>query len=385
MTDFGDQAILTIDLDALVANWRMLGAMAPNSRCGGVVKADGYGLGAAKVAAALYAAGCRDFFVAHTGEGVALRQSLATDARIHILHGVPAGAEAEHVACGLIPVLSSPDQIARWAAECRRQGKALPASLQVDTGMHRLGLQTDEFAGLLADRDTLAAIDFQHLVSHLACADTPEHPQNALQLANFRAALARLPGLKGSFANSAGILLGADYQFDLLRPGIGLYGSNPRAPASSPYHPLPVAHLQAPILQIRDVDSDGAVGYGATYRVEKPRRIATLAAGYADGVLRALSNSGLAAIDGLATIEMFGGKGIAGPVTVPIVGRVSMDMLAVDVSAVDESFCRPGMPVTLFGGAVDIDAQAQAAGTIAYELLTRMGPRVQRRYIGGAA
>ncbi len=379
MTDFGDQAILTIDLDALVANWRALGAMAPNSRCGGVVKADGYGLGAARVARALYAAGCREFFVAHTQEGVALRAALPADASIHILHGVPQGAEAEQAARRLIPVLSSPEQIARWAAECRRLGKALPASLQVDTGMHRLGLQSGEFEALLADRDTLQAIDFRNLVSHLACADDPAHPQNSLQLANFHAAHARLPSLKGSFSNSGGILLGPDYHFDLLRPGIGLYGSNPRAPLSSPYRPRPVAHLQAPILQIRDVDSGGAVGYGATYRVEKPRRIATLAAGYADGVLRALSNSGLAAIEGAAM------EGTGSPVEVPIVGRVSMDMLGVDVSALDEARCRPGTLVTLFGGAVDIDAQAQAAGTVAYELLTRMGPRVKRHYIGGAA
>ncbi|WP_374634184.1 alanine racemase [Ferrovibrio sp.] len=383
MTDFGDQAILTIDLDALVANWRALAALAPNSRCGGVVKADGYGLGADKVAAALYAAGCRDFFVAHTGEGVALRASLPKDAAIHILHGVPEGAAAEQAARGLIPVLSSPEQIARWTAESRRQGRPLPAALQVDTGMHRLGLQPAEFAALLADQDTLRAFDARFLMSHLGCADEPSHPQNAQQLANFRAALARLQGqglagLRASFANSAGILLGPDYQFDLLRPGIGLYGSNPRAPEAGPYRPRPVAHLQAPILQIRNVDSGGSVGYGATYRVEKPRRIATLAAGYADGVLRALSNSGIAAIEGA---QGLGG----GAITMPIVGRVSMDMLAVDVSAVDDAFCQPGAMVTLFGGAVDIDAQARAAGTIAYELLTRMGPRVQRLYTGGAA
>ncbi|MBP7064886.1 alanine racemase [Ferrovibrio sp.] len=374
---YTDTAILTIDLGALVANWRHLAAQAPQAECAAVVKADGYGLGAAAVATALYGAGCRRFFVAHPQEAITLRQALnqalqaATESgvaaiTIHCLHGVSAGAEADFVAANIVPVLSTPEQITRWQAEARRQGRALPAALQADTGMNRLGLQPAEVDALLADPARLDGLALQFVMTHLACADEPQHAMNEAQRQRFAALRARFPGLKGSLANSAGIFLGPDYQHDILRPGIALYGASP-APGITMRE---VVRLEATILQIRDVDSPGSVGYGAAYRVEKPGRIATLAVGYADGFLRALSNRGFAAI-----------KGLEGDVRVPLVGRVSMDMITLDVSALPEACCQPGTRATLLGGAVPLDEQAAHAGTIAYELLTDLGRRYQRVFV----
>lgn len=362
---FGDTALLTIDLGAVVANWRRLAALAPNAECAAVVKADAYGLGAAHVGPALFNAGCRRFFVAHAEEALALRQVLPK-AIIHCLHGVAEGAETAFVAASVVPVLSTPQQIRRWQEEARYQGRLLPAALQADSGMNRLGLQAKEVDALLADPGGLEGLGLDFVMTHMACADEPAHPLNEAQRQHFLALRQRFPGLKGSLANSAGIFLGPDYHHDILRPGIALYGASP-APGIAMQE---VVRLEATILQLRDVDSPRTVGYGAAYRVEKPSRIATLAVGYADGFLRALSNSGWAAI-----------KGLEGDVRVPLVGRVSMDMITLDVSAVPAEYCQPGMRATLLGGAVPLDEQAGHANTIAYELLTDLGRRYQRVYV----
>ncbi|WP_428247551.1 alanine racemase [Ferrovibrio sp.] len=371
---FGDRGILTIDLAALVANWRYLAAQAPDAECGAVVKADGYGLGAAEVSAALFEAGCRRFFVAHMEEAIRLRQALPREnfprAIIHCLHGIPAGAETDCLIAGIVPVLSTPEQIARWRGAAKAAGRALPAALQADTGMNRLGLQPREVDALLADPSALDGIAVDFVMSHLACADEPEHPLNQAQRQRFDALRQRFPGLKGSFANSAGIFLGPAYHNDILRPGIALYGASP-APGISMRE---VVRLEAAILQVRDIDFPETVGYGAAYRVEKPSRIATLAVGYADGFLRSLSNRGFAALKGT------GPDGQAGEVRVPLVGRVSMDMITLDVSTLPPEHCRPGMRATLIGGAVPLDEQAALAGTIAYELLTDLGKRYARVY-----
>ncbi len=373
LSSYADTAILTIDLGALVANWRHLAQQAPGAECAAVVKADAYGLGAARVVPALHAAGCRRFFVAHAEEAVALRGILGPGSAsgvaatlVHCLHGVPAGAEADFVAHDIVPVLSTPEQVARWQAEARRQGRALPAALQADTGMHRLGLQPAEVELLLTEPARLDGIALQFVMTHLACADEPGHPLNEQQRAAFEALRRRFPGLRGSLANSAGIFLGPAYHHDILRPGIALYGASP-APGIKLHE---VVRLEATILQVRDVDSAGTVGYGASYRVEKPSRIATLAVGYADGLLRALSNRGFAAM-----------KGSEGDVRVPLAGRVSMDMITLDVTGLPEACCRPGQRATLLGGAVPLDEQAALAGTIAYELLTDLGRRYQRVYV----
>ncbi len=381
MPSFGDQAVLTIDLDALCANWRRLGAQAAEAECAAVVKADAYGLGAARVGPALWRAGCRRFFVAHSTEALALRAALSqesmADATIHILHGPAAGAEDDLANAGLSPVLSTPGQIEAWRAAARRLGRALPAALHIDTGMNRLGLTAAEAEALLADASAFDGIALDFVMSHLACADEPEHPLNAAQRDRFAAWRKRFPQLRGSLANSAGIFLGPAYHHDLLRPGIALYGSNPFGPVPGPLHErvkmAQVVHLEGKIVQVRSVDRGMSVGYGAGHIVEKPSRIATVAVGYADGFSRALSARGSAVI-----------KGRQGHVRVPIAGRVSMDLITLDVSALGDD-CHPGTPVSLLGGGIDLDEQAAAAGTIAYELLTQLGPRYRRAYTGGAA
>lgn len=372
----GDQAILSIDLDALVANWRRLGAMAPQAECAAVVKADGYGLGAAEVGKALQKAGCRRFFVAHSEEALALRQALpheTTGTTIHILHGPTAGGEAELAAANLTPVLSTPGQIAAWAAMAKKLGRRLPAGLHIDTGMNRLGLTDAEADAVAADPGKLEGIAPDFVMTHLACADEPDHPLNAGQRDRFAAWRQRFANLKGSMANSAGIFLGGDYHHDILRPGIALYGANPLDPSAGPRREASrmaeVVQLQGKILQVRSVDRGQTVGYGAGYIVEKPSRIATVAIGYADGFSRALSGRGSAII-----------KGRQGHVRVPIAGRVSMDLITLDVSALAEEDCHPGMAVNLLGGGIDLDDQAASAGTIGYELLTQLGKRYRRIY-----
>lgn len=372
----GDQAILHIDLDALVANWRRLGSMAPQAECAAVVKADGYGLGAAEVGAALQKAGCRRFFVAHSEEALTLRRALP-DVTIHILHGPTAGGEAELAAANLTPVLSTPGQIAAWSALAKRLGRRLPAALHIDTGMNRLGLTDAEADAVAADPGRLDGIDLGFVMSHLACADEPDHPLNRSQADRFAAWRQRFANLKGSLANSAGIFLGPDFHHDILRPGIALYGANPLDPAAGPRREASrmaeVVHLQGKILQVRSVDRGQTVGYGAGYIVEKPTQIATVAVGYADGLSRALSGRGSAII-----------KGRQGHVRVPIAGRVSMDLITLDVSALAAEDCRPGTPVSLLGGGIDLDEQATQAGTIGYELLTQLGKRYRRIYKSAA-
>lgn len=375
----GDQAILHIDLDALVANWRRLGGMAPQAECAAVVKADGYGLGAAEVGKALQNAGCHRFFVAHSEEALALRQALPdTQTTIHILHGPTTGGEAELAAANLAPVLSTPGQIAAWSQLAKKLGRRLPAALHVDTGMNRLGLSEAEAYAVATDPARLDGIELAFVMSHLACSDEPDHPLNRRQGDSFAALRQRFPNLKGSLANSAGIFLGADYHHDILRPGIALYGANPLDPSAGPRREasrmVEVVHLQGKILQVRSVDRGQTVGYGAGYIVEKPTQIATVAVGYADGFSRALSGRGSAII-----------KGRQGHVRVPIAGRVSMDLITLDVSALDASDCRPGTPVSLLGGGIDIDEQAALAGTIGYELLTQLGRRYRRIYKSSAA
>jgi alanine racemase len=376
----GDQAILTIDLAALVANWRRLGSLAPRAECAAVVKADAYGLGADRVGPALFRAGCRRFFVAHSEEALKLREALpeSTGAVIHILHGPSRGIETELADAGLSPVLSTPEQIAAWRDMARKLGRRLPAALHIDTGMNRLGLTVPEAEAVAADpAGQLGGLDIEFVMSHLACSDEPDHALNRRQAESFTAWRRRFPGQKGSLANSAGIFLGTAWHHDILRPGIALYGANPLALSAGPRRAAAqmseVIHLQGKILQVRSVDTRETVGYGAGYIVEKPSRIATVAVGYADGFSRALSGRGSAVI-----------KGRQGHVRVPIAGRVSMDLITLDVTALDAGDCGPGTPVSLLGGGIDLDDQAAHAGTIGYELLTQLGRRYRRVYTGDA-
>lgn len=355
-------AILHIDLAAIAENWRLLAARAAPGAVAGVVKANAYGLGADKVAPALRAAGCRHFFVAHLAEGIALRETLGSGPMIAVLNGFAPGADGD---AALVPVLNSLGDVLAHAAAGRSAGQARRALLHLDTGMARLGLDAVEQARLVADHSLLAGLDLLYVMTHLACADEPDHPLNAEQAARFDRACSVLPKFKRSFANSSGLFLGADYASDLARPGCALYGINPTPGLPNPLRQ--VLRLEAPVLQIREIPAGASVGYGASFMVARPSRIATIAVGYADGYLRSLSGQGGAAYRGLM---------------LPLVGRVSMDLITLDVT--DVPGLVPGDAVTLIGGAAPSpDDLAARAGTIGYEILTSLGARYRRAYGAG--
>lgn len=361
-------ALLTIDLDAIRDNWLTLkGRLGAAADCAAVVKADAYGLGARKVAPALYQAGCRHFFVAHLAEAIDLRPVLAADAAIYVLHGLHPGGEAECAAHGLVPVLNSLPQLTAWRSLARQSGRVLPAILQVDTGMARLGLAADELDRVAADHGLLAGIELKFVMSHLASAEDQASPLNRMQLENFRAALARLPATRASLANSSGIFLGSDYHFDLVRPGAALYGVAPVAGQPNPLRP--VIRLQGKVLQTRTIKAGTAVGYSHTWTAQRPSRIATVAVGYADGYLRSLSNRGEVHVDS---------------VRLPIVGNVSMDTITVDITDVPESRVGEGTLVDLAHPGHGVDDIASRAGTIGYEVLTSLGNRYSRAYVGAS-
>jgi len=354
------RGILTIDLDALGTNYRRLNKIAGRSEVGGVVKANGYGLGAREVAACLYTAGCRTFFVAHPGEGIALRETLE-DAKIYVLHGLAEATEKDIADASLIPVLNHPGELARYAAFALTRDKKLPAALQIDTGMCRLGFSPAEIDNL--DHQHLEPIDLRLVMSHLVSAEEADNPLNAHQLACFEQRRADHRNIPASLANSSGIFLGTDFHLDLCRPGVALYGVNPTPGHANPMEP--VVTLNAPVFQVHDIDHAGTVGYGATYQVAKGGRIATIPVGYADGYLRSAGEKATARI--------------AGEI-VPVAGRVSMDLISLDVSSLPENSVQPGCMVDLIWGADGIDQLADAADTIGYEVLTRLGTRFARRY-----
>jgi len=359
-------AVLVIDLAALVANWRDMAARAPGAECAAVVKASGYGLGDVAVASALWQAGARSFFVADIEAGVRVKTALP-QSRTIVLHGVPAGTEEELSVRGLVPVLGSLCEIKRWGAYASRSGRHLPAFIHIDTGMNRLGLPPNELDRLCNDPvSLLEGIDLQGWMSHLACADDPANPFTAEQLRRVRAALARLPKAPVSLSNSAGIFHGANYHFDLVRPGIGLYGPNPAPWLPNPMRP--VIRLLARILQIRDVAPPDTVGYDATHRVAGLGKVAALGMGYADGYPWSLAGKGMATVAGHVA---------------PLIGRVSMDLLTADVTGVPEHLLQVGGWADIIGTHRDVDQVAREAGTIGYEVLTRLGSRYHRIYVGG--
>lgn len=357
-------AILTVDLGRMADNYRLLAARAPRARIGAVVKANGYGLGMEGIAPALYACGCRDYFVADAEEGLALRRVLA-DARIYVLNGPGADSLQLFARRRLIPVLNTLDQIALWAGFARG-GPQLAAALHVDTGMTRLGLAAEELAVLAHEPERLSGFPIACIVSHLACSDEPDHPLNAQQLAAFRAACAQLPPAPTCLSNSGGVFLDSNYHGDIIRGGGSLFGL--AALEDGPNPAAQVLKLEAPILQVRHVDSPMTVGYGATYRVAGPGRIATIPVGYADGYMRSLSNRGSAFLGGIR---------------IPVVGRVSMDLTTFDVSAVPEALARPGAMIELFGDTHTVDDLAEEAGTIGHVIMAGLGRRIVRRYVNG--
>ncbi len=342
-------ALLTIDVGAIVANWRALDAKtAETVETGAVIKADAYGLGVGPVGQALQKAGAKTFFVALAGEGVALRQAIGPAARIFVFSGYMQGDEGAFNEFALTPLLNSADQATRFLAD--RQGAA--CGLQLDSGMNRLGMEGEELTSIMAQIPALSPV---LVMSHLACADEPEHPQNAAQLAAFNEMTAALPGHRRSLSATGGILLGTDYHMDLTRPGIGLYGGDPFIDAH------PVVTLSLPVIQTRPVAVGESVGYGATWVATRPSIIATVAGGYADGLIRAMGpNANL----------------YAGETPCPIVGRVSMDLITVDVT----DLATVPASLDILNATQTVDVLAGAAGTIGYEILTSLGNRYKRVY-----
>lgn len=353
-------ALLSVDLDAITANYRRFAALAPRAEVSAVVKADGYGLGAAPVARALARAGCETFFVAHPEEGASLRPALGPGPKIFVLHGYEAQAARLFRDHALFPVLNAMVQVQAF----RTSGLSLPCAVHFDTGMSRLGLEAQHAAALSDLSWDENGPDILIVMSHLACGDEPGHPMNARQLAEFRNLRARFAGIPASLAASGGAFLGPDYHFDLIRPGIGLLGGAPQAGVKNPMQGA--VTLTAPILQVRQIDTGVSAGYGATYSATAPRRLATVGLGYADGLLRAASNRGAA---------------IVGGVSCAFAGRVSMDLVTLDVSACPPGSAEPGEPAVFLGSGRSVDDVAAAAHTVAYEVLTRLGPRIARRYV----
>ena len=359
-------AQLTVDLDALTRNYRLLKSRIGDARCAAVMKADAYGLGMREVVKSLIRAGCDTFFVATLDEAMALREKIPA-VFIGVFNGVTDAHHQLFKEHRLTPVINTLGQLATW----RALASGTPphaAILHVDTGMCRLGLTPGEVALLADEPDRLSGVDVVLTMSHLACAEDGDNPMNEAQRRSFVSAREKLPPAPASLANSSGIFLGPDFHFQTVRPGAALFGINPTPGRENPM--AEVVRLRAKIIQVRDVDSSQTVGYGAVHRVTAPSRIATIPVGYADGLLRNLGGRGMAAI---------------GDTLVPIVGRISMDLVTLDVTALPATAARPGVMVDLIGGPLPLDSVAASAGTIGYEMLTRLGHRLHRRYLGGNA
>ncbi len=373
--DLAAGGVLTINLAALRHNYSVIAARIMPTRTAAVVKADAYGLGASRVAPAFYDAGCRDFFVAHLGEAVALKSFLKPDATLYVLNGLQPGTEAACAREGILPVLNSLEQLENWAACAASTRKKLPALLQIDTGMSRLGLSASELDRLANEPSLLDDVDVKFIISHLASGDEPENLANARQLAAMKAALARLPQLPVAFANSGGTFLDKSYHFDLARPGVALYGVGPairhdaeklRENEETGHSILPVVRLSARVIQVREIEKGAAVGYGGTYIAQGPMRVATIAVGYADGWFRSLSNKGAA---------------FYGDTRLPIIGRVSMDSITLDVTALPAGTLKLGSLVELIGPHQRLEDVARDCDTIPYEILTALGHRYSRVYV----
>jgi len=366
-------AILTIDVAALADNWRRLARRAAPGDCAAVVKANGYGLGIGTIAPPLYAAGCRVFFVAQIGEGKSLRALLPqADARIYVLNGLEAKADplAEYAALRLAPAIGGAAELERWAAFARTQARAPAAALHLDTGMNRLGFESLD--ALRAAVAAAGASGADLLMSHFVSSEIPHDPLNALQISRFEAARAAFPALKASLANSSGLFLPRLPALDLGRPGYALYGGNPTPGRPNPMKP--VAALDVAIQQTRWIEKGETCGYNAQWKARRRTRLATLLAGYADGLPR-----GAGAVDGRdgagAEVEVAGRR-------CPLVGRVSMDLIIADVTDLPENAARPGEYARLFGGSVSLDEFAERSGTIGYTIRTGLSQRYARRVVG---
>ncbi|WP_375570030.1 alanine racemase [Ahrensia marina] len=354
---------LTVNLGSIAQNWRLLAKLAAPGECAGVVKGNAYGIGLEPVAHTLWNAGCKTFFVALPQEAFELRTYLP-DATIYCLGGLTPTGAADYAAHRINPCLNTMDEVREWAAlDGEHQ-----AALHVDTGMTRLGLTMEEASSLALDNALLGRLNLTHVMSHLACADEPTHPLNNVQIANFEQVRSLFPGLPGSLANSAGTLQGARFRHDLARPGIALYGGQSVVPAPEVLHP--VVTLEARVMQVRLAKAGDIVGYGATKTLERDSRIAILGVGYADGYHRLVGNAPDAHV-------------MINDQPAPMLGRVSMDLIATDITEPHFDDVRPGMFVELINSKLTVDVVAGWAKTIGYEVLTGLGPRYRRTFLGG--
>jgi alanine racemase len=362
--------ILTVDLDAIVANWRKLEKTAVPAECAAVIKANGYGCGADPVARALARAGCKTFFVATLEEARAARAAVPP-AAIYVLGGFFQNCGDGYAKIDARPVIGDLNELAEWDVFCRRSGWQGGAAIHIDTGMHRLGLTIADAQGIIP-RIKAGDHGITLVMSHLACAEALHHSLNARQLASFREIASLFSGVPASLSNSSGIFLGPHFQFDVVRPGAALYGINPTPEADNPMQP--VVDLKARIVQLRSIDKGESVGYGATWTARRPTKLAIVSAGYADGYFRAGGSS-----DGTRGADVI----VAGK-RCPIAGRISMDLMAVDVTDLEKNAARRGHMVTLIGEGITVDELAHHFGTIGYEVLTSLGSRYARVYKGGA-
>jgi len=361
--------VLTIDLAAVESNWKRLAGLTVPVECAAVVKADGYGCGLEPVTRTLHRAGCRTFFVADVAEGRRAR-TVAPDATIYVLNGVMPGSAQAFAADHLRPVINSTTELAEWDAFVATKNWRGGAALHVDTGMNRLGITVEE-AAAIAPRLQSENHGFTLVMSHLACAESPDHPMNARQLRLFRDIRMAYRGVASSLANSSGIFLGERAYCDIVRPGVALYGVNPTPGKANPMRR--VVEVKGRIIQVRTIDKGETVGYGAAFTAGRTSRIAIIAVGYADGFLR---SAGTARGKPAAEVIVAGKR-------CPLAGRVSMDVLAVDVTDVAEGAVRRGDFATLIGDRVSVDDLAAGMGTIGYEVLTDLGRRYHRLYKGG--
>ncbi len=355
-------AVLKVDQEAIAHNFTFLQSQLPNSKCAAVVKADAYGLGMLKISPILANAGCDHFFVATLDEALQLRQVIAKP-QIFVLGGLLAGCEQDFHHNNLTPILNDLGQIELWNSYASKLNQKLPAIIHLDTGMWRLGLPPSEVTQLANDLDLINAFDLKLIMSHLACSDSPHHDKNLQQMNAFNQALATLPKTKASLANSHGIFLGNEYHYDMVRPGRSLYGLGARFLHTEGL--CQALQVYARIMQVSAIGKGQTIGYDAMYCVSKPTRIATIAIGYADGYSRTLSNHGRVFIGGFEA---------------PIVGRVSMDLITVDVGEVPESLAIPGAWAEIIGENISADDVALAAGTTSREISSKFGTRFHRIY-----
>jgi len=363
--------VLTVDLDAIVANWRKLEKTAVPAECAAVIKADAYGCGIDPVARALADAGCKTFFVATLDEARAARAAVPS-AAIYVLSGFLQNCGDAFAKIDAKPVIGDIQELAEWDVFCRRSGWAGGAAIHIDTGMNRLGLTVADAQGILP-RINSGDHGITLVMSHLACAENLHHPLNAKQLAAFREIASVFSGVPASLSNSSGVFLSPQFQFDMVRPGAALYGVNPTPEADNPMQP--VVELKARIVQIRNIERGESVGYGGTWTARRPTRLAVVSAGYADGYFRAGGSN-----DGTRGAEV-----MVASKRCPVAGRISMDLMAVDITDLPHNAARRGHMVTLIGEGITVDELAHHFGTIGYEVLTSLGPRYARIYKGGAA